>query len=186
MAKSVTFKVKGLQELAETFSQMKDDFGEKDSKKTLQTATLKAMKNDILPTAEMLAPINTGLLQSNLVAVAKKPSNSDKRSVYVSQTDTVIGLVQTRAIPKKVKKTIKELYGNLSKSEYKNKRKEFLEEKGLLYDARAIANEFGTAKMVGKPFLRPALESKKEAVLSTLVTEFDKALKKYKDKKGTR
>lgn len=186
MAKSVTFKVEGLQELSETFAEIQNDFGEKDAKKILQTATLKAMKNDVLPTAEVLVPVKTGLLQSTLVATAKKPSNKDKRSVYVSPTDVVIGLVQTRAIPRKLKKQIQSLYGGLSKVEYKRKKKQFLEEKGHLYDARAIANEFGTANMVGKPFLRPALESKKDAVLSTLVSEFKKALGKYKDKKGTK
>lgn len=186
MAKSVTFKVQGLQELSETFSQMREDFGEKDSRKTLQSATLKAMKNDVLPTAEVLVPVKTGLLQSALVASAKKPTSKDKRSVYVSQTDVVIGLVQTRAIPKKLKKQINELYGGLSKVEYKKKRKQFLEERGHLFDARAIANEFGTANMSGKPFLRPALESKKEEVLNTLSSEFNKALRKYIDKKGTK
>ena len=186
MAKTVTFKVNGLQELGQTFAEIQNDFGEKDAKKILQTATLKAMKTDVLPTAEVLVPVNTGLLQSNLVATAKKPTNKDKKSVYVNPTDVVIGLVQTRAIPKKLKKTIKQLYGGLSKTEYGKKRKQFLEEKGHLFDARAIANEFGTANMVGKPFLRPALESKKDTVLTTLGTEFNKALSKYEDKKGTK
>lgn len=186
MAKSVTFKVEGLKELSETFAEIRDDFGEKDSKKILQSATLKAMKNDVLPTAEVLVPVNTGLLQGTLIASAKKPTNKDKRSIYVSPTDVVIGIVQTRAIPRKIKKTINQMYGGLSKTEYKKKRKEFLKEKGYLFDARAIANEFGTANMAGKPFLRPALESKKDSVLSTLITEFNKALKKYQDKKGTK
>ena len=109
MAKTVTFKVNGLQELGQTFAEIQNDFGEKDAKKILQSATLKAMKTDVLPTAEVLVPVNTGLLQGTLIASAKKPTNKDKRSIYVSPTDVVIGIVQTRAIPRKIKKTIRKL-----------------------------------------------------------------------------
>ena len=37
-------------------------------------------------------------------------------------------------------------------------------------DARAFANEFGTAKMPAKPFLRPALETSSAQLLESLAT----------------
>jgi len=49
-------------------------------------------------------------------------------------------------------------------------------------DGRTIANEFGTAKMPAKPFLRPALESNVPTVLASLSDDFGSSLEKYRSK----
>ena len=51
------------------------------------------------------------------------------------------------------------------------------------FDARAIAQEFGTAKQPGgQPYLRPALEASAGAVIRTLGEELRNAITKYRYK----
>ena len=61
-----------------------------------------AMK-PVLSRAKILAPIDTGLLASTLQVEARKPRAKDKKSQYVNNSDMVIGLVTTKAFPKKLK-----------------------------------------------------------------------------------
>lgn len=186
MTDKVTIKVNGLVELAETFKQMQDDFGEKDANRVLQRAVLKSIKQTILPAAKMLAGEHrkTGLLESSLIGMSKKPNGRDKRSQYVSPTDVIIGLVQTRPIPKRYKREINRLYGNLKGNDYKRHKRKYLEEKGFFYDARAIANEFGTAERAATPFLRPAISLAGASALNDLSITFAQELTRYKSKKG--
>ncbi|WP_228956889.1 MULTISPECIES: HK97-gp10 family putative phage morphogenesis protein [Photorhabdus] len=44
---------------------------------------------------------------------------------------------------------------------------------------KALAQEFGTSKQIPKPFIRPALDYNRTAVLKTLVTEIRAALSNY-------
>lgn len=45
---------------------------------------------------------------------------------------------------------------------------------------KALAQEIGTVKQVAKPFIRPALDYNKQAVLKTLVTEIRDAIRRFK------
>ena len=54
-----------------------------------------------------------------------------------------------------------------------------------MFDARAIANEFGTANMSAKPFMRVSLESQAQAVAARLGLIIKQKMDAYKAKKLT-
>ena len=168
MAYSVQFKMEGVKELEEVFNQMNDELGEKDAKRILNRAIRLSMQ-PVLNSARSLAPEDTGALRASLQIEARKPNRKDKRSKYVSENDAVIGLVTTAPGSK------------LARIAFKNQKtnSKFLQI-GIKSDARAVANEFGTAKMPAKPFMRPALESNKEQVTNSLANSLRQVLEKYK------
>ena len=51
---------------------------------------------------------------------------------------------------------------------------------GVASDGRVIANEFGTAKMPARPFLRPALESNSYNVVNSLGDSLAESLRRYR------
>lgn len=166
MAGNVTFKIEGVQEFEALIKQMQQDFGENDQKKILNKAVRKSM-TPVLNTAKSLVPTDTGALRASLRLEVRKPSRRDRRSKYVSENDIVIGSVTTAP-------------GNvLAKKSFKNMRSGQIQT-GIKSDARAIANEFGTAKMPAKPYLRPALESQSGNVVNKLGQSLREVLEKYK------
>jgi HK97 gp10 family phage protein len=158
----------GQQEFTEVLREMQDDFGAKDQKKILSSAMRVAMK-PVLSRAKSLVHSDTGALAASLRIEARKPTQKDKNSVYVSPTDTVIGTVTTASGKQLAKKTFKNL-------------KTGKKQKGIESDARAYANEFGTHKMAAKPFLRPALESSSPEMLNLLTESLRTAISKYQAK----
>jgi HK97 gp10 family phage protein len=165
---SVKFAFYGQAEFTEIIREMQNDFGEKDQKKILSKAMRVAMK-PVLEKARSLVRIDTGGLRASLRIEARKPTAHDKKSIYVNPTDTVIGTVTTASGKQLAKKTFKNVRtGN--------------KQKGIPSDARGIAEEFGTAKRAGKPFLRPALESSSPQLLDSLAISLKDALTKYKAK----
>ena len=158
----------GQEEFTQVIREMQDDFGVKDQKKILTSAMRVAMK-PVLEKAKSLVSVDTGGLRASLRIEARKPTTKDKRSVYVSPTDTVIGTVTTGSGKQLAKKTFKNVRtGN--------------KQKGIPSDARGIANEFGTAKMAAKPYLRPALETSSSQLLDSLTLSLRSAILKYKAK----
>ena len=172
MATTVNIEFYGLKELEEVLQEVVDDFGAKDARKILVGAAREAM-TPVLAMAKSLAPKDTGALAASLQIEARKPTARDKRSKYVSRTDTVIGLVTTAPGKKLATKSFTN-----SKTNSK--------QKGIPSDGRAAANEFGTAEMPAHPFMRPALESRSTMVLNTLGDSFGKVLDKYKAKEAKR
>jgi HK97 gp10 family phage protein len=170
MADSVTFKVEGMKEFDSLLKEIQDDFGEKDSKKILNKAVRQSM-GYVLNAAKSQAPVDTGGLRASLRLAVRKPTRRDKRSRYIENTDIVIGQVTTAP-------------GNvLAKLKYKNAK---TGEKtiGMESDARALANEFGTANMPAHPFLRPAMESQAQATISSLSNSLKSVLEKYRAKQA--
>jgi HK97 gp10 family phage protein len=159
----------GFQEFNEVMKDMKNDFDEKDQKKILTTAVRSAMK-PVLSRAQALVPEDTGALRASLRIEARKPTRKDRKSIYVNTSDVAIATVTTA--PGKV----------LAKKKFMNKRTG-KKQVGIASDARAIANEFGTAKMPAHPFMRPALESSTGVVVSDLADQLRNALTKYKSRK---
>jgi HK97 gp10 family phage protein len=170
MAYSVKIGVEGVQELQNLFDEMANELGPKDSQRILNKAVRTSMI-PVLNSARQLAPVDTGALRASLQIEVRKPNRKDKRSKYVSENDTVIGLVTTAPASK------------LAKTKFKNMRTEskFMQI-GIASDARAVANEFGTAKMPAQPFMRPALESNAQNVVNSLSVNIATALRKYKSK----
>ena len=165
---SVKFAVNGLKETLDAFKEFQEQFGDKDAKsKVLIPAVREAMK-PVLAMAKSTAPKDTGLLQNSLYITARRPSKKDMKSRYINPSDSVISLVSTRPIPKKLKREFQSAYGHLKGKAYTNERRKFYREHGFAYDARAIANEFGTAKMSANPFMRSSLESQAQSVTALL------------------
>ncbi len=166
-------EVTGLREALAVFDELADEIGDKKAtSKVLVPAAREAMR-PVLQSARLLAPKDTGDLARTLQIEARRPNRRDQRSKYASQTDTVIALVTTKPFPKKKRKEFYESNQDLyaaDKAAYKRKFKEYAQSIGFPYDARAIAQEFGTANMKagGHPFMRPALETNAVSVVNKL------------------
>lgn len=183
---SVKFAVNGLKETLATFTLFQEQFGDKDAKsKVLIPAVRDAMK-PVLAMAKALSPKDTGALDRSLYITARRPTRKDMKSRYVTPKDSVISLVSSRPIPKKVKQQFQVKYGNLKGKEYKKARRKFYTEAGVMFDARAIANEFGTSKMSAKPFMRISLESQAQMVASQLGMILKQKMDSYKAKNLTK
>jgi HK97 gp10 family phage protein len=139
----------------------------------------------VLAMAKALSPKDTGALDRSLYITARRPTRKDMKSRYVTPKDSVISLVSSRPIPKKLKQEFHAKYGNLKGSEYKKAKRSFYSEAGVMHDARAIANEFGTAKMSAQPFMRTSLESQAQAVAARLGIIIKQKMDSYKAKNLT-
>lgn len=165
------FKVEGLSNLLQKFDQIAQEIGDKKAaSKILVPAVREAMKPTLMQ-AKQLAPKDTGALAAHLQIEARRPTKRDKRSKYILPGDNVIATVTTKAFPKKLKKQFYADNANLSSEERAKKFKKFALSTGFPYDARAIAQEFGSASNPPHPYLRPALEAASPAVLDKLSTE---------------
>jgi HK97 gp10 family phage protein len=165
----VDIKFEGYLELKEVFQTLTENFGPKDSMSILRKSVGQSLK-PVLAKAKSLVPKDTGALSASLQIESRKPTRKDRRSKYVQIGDSVIGVVTTAPGSK------------LAKTKFLNQ-KTGSKQVGVPSDARAIAVEFGTAKMAGTPFMRPALESESEAVLGDLSGLLRQNIEKFKSKK---
>lgn len=162
-------KYSGFSDLEKLLLKMANDFGVKDTQKNVLVPAAKnafgivfnAAKNNLIPGHGY----DTGQLKRTLRVNARAVKGKDLRSKYINVGDVVIAYVSA-----KLNKTYAK---NLSK-------KGKLIGTGDISDARAIAVEFGTAKMPAKPYLRPAIESNYQAVTAKLSSELKKKLESYK------
>jgi HK97 gp10 family phage protein len=169
MGNIVSVQFTGVKEFEELLNEMQDDFGVKDQKKILTAAVRKSM-SPVLSKARQLAPIDTGGLRASLRIEARKPSRRDKKSIYVNPGDVVIGTVTTAS----GKQLAKKKFTNVKTGQ---------KQIGIESDGRAIANEFGTAHVAAKPYMRPALETTTASVLTELGDNLRAQLIKYKSRK---
>lgn len=179
---SKEFQLKGIKETLDTFQELANDIGDKKATSRFLIPTMKKAMAPVLTAARLLAPRDTGTLASNLIVTAKRPTSKDKRSKYVSNTDVAIAEIKTKPIAAKHRKEHSELKKSLSAKGIQLNTKKFYESRGYFYDARAVANEFGTAKRGAKPFLRPAMEGQAETVLDLLSIMLDQRIRQYRSK----
>lgn len=140
----VTIKLEGIGEIDQALKDLEQDFGDKMARSKVLIPAVREAMRPVLDQAIANAPKETGDLRRSLIVEARRPTRRDKRSKYITQTDTVIAAVTT-ASGKKLAKM------------------------GIKSDARAIAQEFGTAKQPGgHPYLRPALESNAQSTINRL------------------
>ena len=152
---SVSIKLEGVGSVQAVFRELADEIGDKKANsKILIPAVREAMK-PVLAKARTDAPVDTGGLKRSLQVEARRPNRKDKRSKYIANTDTVISLVTT-APGKKLAKL------------------------GIKSDARAIAQEFGTARNPAHPYLRAALESQSTSVVNNLAGILARRIDQYK------
>lgn len=180
---SKEFRVEGIKETLDVFKELADEIGDSKATSRFLIPAMKQAMVPVLNAARMLVPRDTGTLARNLMISAKRPSSKDKRSKYVSRTDTVIAKVSTRPIAAKHKKERRDLAKTLSGKNIKVQNKKFYESKGYFYDARAIANEFGTSKQAAKPFLRPAMEGQASTVVDLLSIVLNQKILQFRSKK---
>lgn len=153
----VSIKLEGIGEVDKALRALEIEFGDKMAQsKVLVPAVREALK-PVLAQAKANAPKDSGDLEKSLVIEARRPTRRDKRSKYVTQTDTVIAAVTT-ASGKKLAKM------------------------GIKSDARAIAQEFGTANHPAQPYLRTALESNAQTTVNSLANILARRIEKFKTK----
>lgn len=179
MAK-VAWKVEGLDTLLQTFDDIAREIGDKKANSKILIPAMREAMKPTLNLAREFAPKDTTALARTLQIEARRPSRRDRRSKYVTQGDNIIALVTTKAFPKKLKKKFYEENQNLSSTERTKKFKAFALSTGFPYDARAIAQEFGSARNPAHPYMRTALESAGPAVLDKLATRIAYRIDNYK------
>ena len=153
----IKFKLEGIKDADQVLKDLIDQIGDKKTtSKVLVPAVRQAMK-PVLQQAKSNAPKDTGDLSKTLQIEARRPNKRDRRSKYVTQSDTVIALVTTAPGKKLAKLKIKS-------------------------DARAIAQEFGTSHNPAQPYMRPALESQAQSVVSNLANILKTRILQYRSK----
>jgi hypothetical protein len=186
----VRFKVDGAKETLEVFENLRDQIGDHRKSSRILTKVARDAMRPVLAMAKSLAGANqdTGMLYRSLDIVSRRPSRKDMRSNYILPTDSVIAMVTTKPIPKKIKTEMNAEVGHLWESDrkgFKKARRKFYESQDVFYDARAIANEFGTAKMAAQPYLRISLESQQQLVAGLVTLLLAQEISKYKAKNMT-
>jgi len=182
---SVKFAVNGLKETLEVFKEFQEQFGDKDAKSKILIPAVRDAMKPVLAMAKAISPKDTGALDRSMYITARRPTRKDMKSRYITPKDSVISLVSSRPIPKKLKQQFNSQFGSLKGKEYKKAKRKFYTEAGVMFDARAIANEFGTSKMSAKPFMRISLESQAQMVASQLGMILKQKMDSYKAKNLT-
>jgi HK97 gp10 family phage protein len=152
---SVSIKLEGVGSVQAVFRELADEIGDKKANSKILIPAVRESMKPVLAKARTDAPVDTGGLKRSLQVEARRPNRKDKRSKYIANTDTVISLVTT-APGKKLAKL------------------------GIKSDARAIAQEFGTARNPAHPYLRSALESQSTSVVNNLAGILARRIDKYK------
>lgn len=182
MATNTKFEITGLGETLEVFKQLETEIGDKQARSKVLIPAIKEAMQPVLNMARMLAPTDTGMLRNTLGIVGRRPTSRDRKSKYITGTDSVIAIVTTKNIPKKLKKQFAETHAGLSGKELKRAKQKFYESHNFPYDARAVANEFGTANMSAKPFMRVSLESQTMKVTEKLGQILRQKIEQYRSK----
>jgi hypothetical protein len=122
----VKFHIEGGKETLASLTLFQEQFGDKDAKsKILIPAVREAMK-PVLAMAKALSPKDTGALDRSLYITARRPTRKDMKSRYVTPKDSVISLVSSRPIPKKLKQQFHAKYGNLKVVSIKKLKENFI------------------------------------------------------------
>ena len=177
-----SFKIEGLKDVLAAFEELALEIGDKKANSKILVPAAREAMQPVLTQAVANAPMDTGALKLTLQVEARRPSKRDKRSKYISQTDSVIAVVTTA--PGKKLKAMSEGAG-LLRSRQRLKRMGVANSEtfmGVKSDARAIAQEFGSAHNPAHPYLRPAMESQAPQTATRLGEIIGKRLNQYKAK----
>jgi hypothetical protein len=180
---AVTIKLEGIGEVDKALRQLEADFGQKESAKRVLVPAVRESLQPVLMQAIANAPKDTGGLALSLQVEARRPTARDRRSKYITQTDTVIGAITTASAKKLASmsegKGLLSARRKLKKLGFENA-DAFM---GVESDARAIAQEFGTA---GKPrpgYLRPALEANAQSTVNRLAAILARRINEFRSKR---
>lgn len=179
----VVIKLEGIGEVDKALRQLEADFGQKESAKKVLVPAVRESLRPVLNQAIASAPKDTGGLALSLRIEARRPTSKDRRSKYITQTDTVIGAVTTASAKKLAK--MSEGKGLLS-ARRKLKKLGFENAEaftGVASDARAVAQEFGSARNPATPYLRPALEANAQSTVNNLAQILARRINEYRSKR---
>lgn len=178
-----TFKVEGLSGVIDAFNELAEQIGDKQARSKILIPAMRKAMRPVLASAMAKAPVDTGALAKHLQIEARRPTRRDQKSKYINPKDAVIAAVTTKAFPKKLKKQFRAENSALYISDrkaYRKKFKEYALSTGFPYDARAIAQEFGSARNSAHPFLRPALESNATQIANDLGKTLGEQMTRYR------
>lgn len=165
----ITFQVTGLKNALAVFEELAIEIGDKTATSKILVPAAREAIQPVLNSAQMNAPVDTGGLRLSLQVEARRPTKRDRRSKYINPTDTVIASVTTASGAKLAKmsegKGLASAKRKLGKMGNKEQAENFM---GVKSDARAIAQEFGSAHNGAQPYLRPAMESNSQIVANKL------------------
>jgi hypothetical protein len=181
----VSFKIEGLKEVQNAFDELANDIGDKKARSSVLIPSVREAMKPVLAVAKTLAPKDTGELSITMQVEARRPTKKDFNSKYVSPKDTVIALVTTKSFSKRAKNKFYKENADLYKSDkaaYKSKLKSLKESKGILTDARAVAQEFGTARNPAHSYLIPALKSQAQQTAMRLGEILGRRINQYRAK----
>ena len=191
-------KFEGFGEFKYLLDQINKEFGVQDARKNvLVPAAKNAMKIVLQSAKDNLYPghgEDTGQLKKTLQVSARPVKGKDLRSKYVNPGDIVIATVSAKVVKKFInsptsKYGIKNI-GDVSDAraiavEYGTKNKNMSADVSGLSkrSALAVQRELGTVRMAARPYLRPAMEKNKDAVVEEFGKELKKILEKYRSTK---
>lgn len=178
----VSFDVKGLDSVIQNLNDVSEQIGDKKASSKILVPALRQAIKPALESIRRQSPKDTGALAQHLWIEARRPNKRDKRSKYVNVGDNAIALVTTKAFPKKRKKEWMAQNANLTGKERSAAFKKYALSTGFPYDARAIAQEFGSARNPPHPFMRTGMESASPAVLQNLGGILKNKINSYKAK----
>jgi len=123
-------------------------------------------------------------LALSLQVEARRPTNRDRRSKYITQSDTVIAAVTTASGKKLARmsegKGLLRSRKRLAKLGFENA----ATFTGVESDARVVAQEFGTARNGAQPYLRPALEANAQSTVNRLGEILARRIQEFRNKQG--
>jgi HK97 gp10 family phage protein len=177
-----SFKIEGLKDVLAAFEELAQDIGDKKATSKILVPAAREAMQPVLSQAVANAPMDTGALRLSLQVEARRPTRRDRRSKYITEKDSVIAVVTTA--PGKKLKAMSEGKGLISSR--KKLKKMGVENAdafmGIKSDARAIAQEFGSAHNPAHPYLRPAMESQAANTAKRLGDIIGRRLNQYKAK----
>lgn len=177
-----TFKFEGLSDVLQVFDEIAREIGDKKAQSKILVPAAKKAMQPVLGMAQQNAPVDTGGLRLSLQVEARRPNRRDRRSKYISETDTVIAAVTT-ASGRKLKQMSEGSGLVRSRKRLEKMGTDSSRFMGIDSDARAIAQEFGSARNPSQPYLRPALENNAMVVANDLGETLAAQIEKYKSRK---
>lgn len=178
----VTVKLEGIGEVYKAFESLAAEIGDKKATSKVLVPSVREAMKPVLSRAQSNAPADTNALKLSLIVEARRPTKRDRRSKYITQTDTVIASVTTASGKKLaamsqgrgLMQTRKRLIKMGSTAE---QAAAFM---GFKSDARAMAQEFGSSRNPAHPYLRPALESMAQETINNLGRILGKKIDDFK------
>ncbi len=184
----VLIKLEGVGDVTRVFDELAAEIGDKKANSKILVPAAREAMQPVLAAAQQQSPVDSGALRTMLQVEARRPTRKDRRSKYITETDTVIASVTTASGKKmqqwnealKTVKGRKTMAKRLKKAGLTSEQiKEF---KGFQSDARAVAQEFGTSRVPAQPYLRPALESNAQSTVNRLAAIIKRRIEQYKAK----